>query len=407
MDCFVLSRFRSSLSPPSSFKRSRGILLNAYLNWLLIMSTVLLILSLLLLVTTFLVFNRSRKRDSPPGPAPIPLLGNIPDLLAIAGANIYEDGIESPSSVSSPSSAITPKAKSTPTPMHVLASNWAKLYGHVIQIHILTQPLIFLSSPQAVSDLLEKRGAIYSDKPHMVMAGELCGCQNMVAFTPYSAQSKRQRRLLNRAFSRTSIPAYEPLITRCTNQFLSEILSGGVDYTRLRTLARRYAGGLTLAVVYGYEPVPLGLEDGGKDPDPFIRLASECVDILQKEIASGGGIWAVDVLPWLRYLPLENIPFVSFLPGLSFQRKARVWKTKMEEFVEAPWAFLNSAVVRIVHSNHNFDSKWFHRNQAAILRVSVLPFLKKGIRKTLGRRTHLSMTSNGPRTACILQAEIP
>ncbi|KAF8899732.1 cytochrome P450 [Mucidula mucida] len=280
--------------------------------------TALAVGGVLLLSTVFLLVHLTRKRDLPPGPTPIPLLGNIPDLMAVAGANV--------------------------TPMHVLISRWAKTYGPVIHIHVLSQPLIFLSSPQAVSDLLDKRGAIYSDKPHMIMAGELCGCQNMVAFTPYSGQSKRQRRLLTSAFGVRAIPKYEPLIQRSTLQFLQEMLSGSIGYDRVRTLARRYAGGLTLAVVYGYEPVPLGLQEGGKDPDPFIRLASECVDILQNEVASGGGIWAVDVLPWLQHLPLESIPILSYLPGLSFKRKATVWKAKMEEFVEGPWSFVNTAV---------------------------------------------------------------
>lgn len=36
------------------------------------------------------------------------------------------------------------------------------------------QGLLFVNSYEAAVDLLEKRGAIYSDKPKMVMAGELC-----------------------------------------------------------------------------------------------------------------------------------------------------------------------------------------------------------------------------------------
>lgn len=70
-----------------------------------------------------------------------------------------------------------------------------------MHIHILGQNLVFLNSREAASDLLDKRGLIYSDKPSFVMVGELwvpfvsffatmystcyqpsdrCGCQNMV-----------------------------------------------------------------------------------------------------------------------------------------------------------------------------------------------------------------------------------
>jgi len=33
---------------------------------------------------------------------------------------------------------------------------------------------VFLNSPEAVFDLLDKRGLIYSDKPDLIMIGELC-----------------------------------------------------------------------------------------------------------------------------------------------------------------------------------------------------------------------------------------
>ncbi len=51
----------------------------------------------------------------------------------------------------------------------------------------------------------------------------------------------------------------------------------------------RYGGSLTLSTVYGYE---LRSSD-----DKFLKLADECVDILSNRIASGGGIWPVDIFP--------------------------------------------------------------------------------------------------------------
>jgi len=46
--------------------------------------------------------------------------------------------------------------------------------GDVVYLHLLGVGLVFLNSPDAASDLLDKRGSIYSDKPAFVMAGELC-----------------------------------------------------------------------------------------------------------------------------------------------------------------------------------------------------------------------------------------
>lgn len=41
--------------------------------------------------------------------------------------------------------------------------------------------------------------------------------------------------------------------------------------------------------MYGYR---IASED-----DPFLQLADECVDLLANRIASGGGIWPVDIVP--------------------------------------------------------------------------------------------------------------
>ena len=41
-------------------------------------------------------------------------------------------------------------------------------------------PMIFLNDYKTYNDLLQNRGDIYSDKPRMVMTGELCGAEYMV-----------------------------------------------------------------------------------------------------------------------------------------------------------------------------------------------------------------------------------
>ncbi len=54
----------------------------------------------------------------------------------------------------------------------------------------------------------------------------------------------------------------------------------------------RYAGTLTLLVIYGYRVT--------SNDDPFLNLAEECVDLLSNDITSGGGIWPVDIFPFRK-----------------------------------------------------------------------------------------------------------
>ncbi|KAJ7062124.1 cytochrome P450 [Mycena amicta] len=255
-------------------------------------------LSLALVVAALALYRkstaRSRAGQLPPGPTPVPILGNILDLTA--------------------------------KELWLAATNWAKQFGDVVHVHVVGQGLVFLSSPEATMDLLEKKGSIYGDKPSLVMAGELCGCDNMVAFTRYGDVSRRQRRLLNQAFGVAAIPAYHPLIETETHSFIRRLIA---DPKKYMDHSRRYAGGLTLSVVYGYEVAP--------HDDNFLSLGEECVDILSNKIASGGGIWPVDIFPSLKNLP-------TWAPGSGFLRKAKVWKARMDEFVDLPYNYVKTAL---------------------------------------------------------------
>ena len=128
---------------------------------LLQMTLTFISLSLASLLVLFLWFRKPKvsRASLPPGPKPLPLLGNILDLTlkelwlpAFEWAKQHGTGI--------PTSSIPSRVK-PPSP------------GDVVYIHVLGQGLVFLNSAEAAFDLLDKRGSIYSDKPSLVMAGEL------------------------------------------------------------------------------------------------------------------------------------------------------------------------------------------------------------------------------------------
>ena len=94
----------------------------------------------------------------------------------------------------------------------------------------------------------------------------------------------------------------------------------------------RYAGGLTLFVVYGHEVK--------SNDDKFLSMAEKCVWVLSNRIASSGGIWPVDIFPFLKYIP-------AWLPGMGFKRNAKKWKAQMEEFVDKPYELVRDNIVRV------------------------------------------------------------
>lgn len=147
-----------------------------------------------------------------------------------------------------------------------------------------------------------------------------------MAFTEYGDQAKRQRRIARKAFGAPTIPSYHPLLSTETHHFLRRLVADPAEYVKH---VRRYAGGLTLSVVYGYEAI--------SNEDEFLNLAEECVDLLANRITSGGGIWPVDIFPFLKHIPL-------WMPGSGFKKNAIIWKKKMEEFVDRPFEYVKNSM---------------------------------------------------------------
>ena len=57
----------------------------------------------------------------------------------------------------------------------------------IIYLNLAGNDVIILDSHEAVTELLEKRSSIYSDRPRMPMLGELMGFDFNFGFLPYGA----------------------------------------------------------------------------------------------------------------------------------------------------------------------------------------------------------------------------
>ena len=108
----------------------------------------LVALELLLVSLAVLLFKRwlslsrqSTRQPFPPGPTPLPLIGNLLDL-----------------------------------PKEYDWLHWAKhktLYGPISSVTVMGKNIVIVSDPKLAADLLDKRSAVYSDRPTFVFGGEM------------------------------------------------------------------------------------------------------------------------------------------------------------------------------------------------------------------------------------------
>lgn len=62
----------------------------------------------------------------------------------------------------------------------VAFAEFGKLYGPLTFLKAISKPLLVINTFEVAQDLLDKRGHIYSDRPHLHFAGDIVGMSSSV-----------------------------------------------------------------------------------------------------------------------------------------------------------------------------------------------------------------------------------
>ncbi|KAG6834065.1 hypothetical protein H0H93_012199, partial [Arthromyces matolae] len=121
-------------------------------------------------------YARRHMRSRPPGPTGYPIIGNVLDLQrSREGDSIAALG---------------------------------KLYGDVVYMEVFGSPFVLLNGQGAI-DLLDKRGQLYSDRPHLPMAADFSGMADLTPIMRYGEKFQFGRRLMNQALSTRAVSKWE------------------------------------------------------------------------------------------------------------------------------------------------------------------------------------------------------
>ncbi|PPR02448.1 hypothetical protein CVT24_001997 [Panaeolus cyanescens] len=233
-------------------------------------------------------------------------------------------------------------------------AQWGEIFGDICSVTVLGQPLIILNSAQAAIDMLDKKSAIYSDRPVLQMGGELVGWKNTLVLLPYGDRFRRYRRLFYRLIgTHASVKRFHPSSELEARAFLRRLV---VSPEQLANHVRYTAGANILRISHGYEVQP--------HCDPFVNIADEATE--QFSLATAPGGFLVDLIPALRHLP-------CWFPGAGFQLTARNWSSTLQEMVDAPFNFVKEQMAagtacvsfcstllesKVLNAEEEFDLKW-------------------------------------------------
>ncbi|KAF8958419.1 cytochrome P450 [Flammula alnicola] len=242
------------------------------------------VLTLVALLVTANLLNKYLRRATryPPGPFGWPVLGNI---LGLPLKGTWKSVTE-----------------------------LKKTYGDLIFFHGLGNNLLVLNSMEAINDLLEKRGSIYSDRPIFTVVGELMGLDQGMPLKPYGEEWREQRKIAHVALSHGAVKKYCKLQEHLALSLCDDIIEKPLDFA---SSVRLTAGRIIVAVTYG-----INVESAQSE---FITMAEETMELIGK--ATVPGAYICDLIPILKYLP----------KWFSFRKEAAKGKVMIEEFISKPF----------------------------------------------------------------------
>ncbi|KAF9449659.1 cytochrome P450 [Macrolepiota fuliginosa MF-IS2] len=288
----------------------------------------LLFVSACLLTHFIYRYRRRTVLPLPPGLLRWPILGNALSIPATYGHRFY-------------------KALGT------------KLGSKIIYLEALGQSIIVLNDAQMAKDLLEKRSALYSSRPHLNMIMDVIGINHLFSVMPYGDEWRNHRRLFQQYFS----PKY-----------IGREQAKGLEFVRKGLLPNLYQspqdflehvrsciGGFATSITYG---LPIR-----RSHDPTVEFSEKAFSILTE--AATPGRFVVDIMPSLKHVP-------EWVPGASFKILAREWRAILLrvrdepyqatlaaiEDGSAPESFVSESLAR--HSDRSdYELQALHTKQAA------------------------------------------
>ncbi|KAF9805511.1 hypothetical protein IEO21_09009 [Rhodonia placenta] len=239
-------------------------------------------------------YQRKRTNPLPPGPSALPFLGNAHQIPLQYPERIF--------------------------------SQWARTYGGVMYLRLFKKSVLILDSVKAAQDLMDKRGAKFSDRPQLTLITDVFAFKPMMFTMPYGDLWRRHRKWYQASLeSKAALDTYNAVqeIETCT--LLSALVS---DSGHFADQVKRFTGAILLEIVYGHAVTSV--------KDDLIRLSDE----MMTQAVSAGSLVAtlLDFFPFLMHIP-------EWFPGGGFKREGARVRHLMRQLLDVPFNEVQQAML--------------------------------------------------------------
>ncbi|EYE90618.1 cytochrome P450 [Aspergillus ruber CBS 135680] len=244
-----------------------------------------IVIYLFITLISWHVWSQITSRRLPPGPIPLPLIGNIHQLWS-------------------------------PAPWKVIQV-WHKQYGPIITIRLGPIPIICIGSHDVVRDLYEKRGRIYSSRPRMIFLNECMFEGHFPAAQPDGPYLRILHRLQYAVLNKNATDSYRCVQDLESKQVLHDLLLNPENF---KTHFERYASSITYLLLFGKRIVHPDASEK-QEVDRFLRLFVG---------ANGLSDSLLDIFPFLNSLPGPFAPWKATGKKVNQEMK-RIISTSLEQ----------------------------------------------------------------------------
>ncbi|KAJ5861082.1 cytochrome P450 oxidoreductase OrdA-like [Penicillium soppii] len=236
----------------------------------------------------------------PPGPKPLPIIGNFFDLPSKGSAEYL---------------------------------HWFKhkdAYGPISSINVMGQTLVIFHDKDAAYAVMGKKAQKTAARPQLNFA-QLCGFENFLITHQYDKKYRLHRKMVQQEIGTKGVSAgFRPIQEHEAVHFILQTFKQPDDIlVHLKTLA----AAIVLKLTYGYTVER-------ETRDPLTELVEHAMDNLS--LAFVPLSWAIDSVPAIKYLP-------DWFPGMSYRKTAREWKLFNEAAAELPYDFVKRQVEHKAH----------------------------------------------------------
>lgn len=219
------------------------------------LAPILLTIVTVIVVSAFKSYRH--RRLLPPGPPGLPVLGNLHQI---------------------------------PRDAWVRFSQWKEQYGDIVYLNLLGRDVLVINSMKVAHELLDKRAAIYSDRPSLIVACDMLTEGMFLTFSRYGERWRRFRRAAHEGLHKGVVQRFRPIHNQQTLLLLKKLLDNpaGWELDIQKSLACTL-----LAVTYSSFRNKI-------DESVLDDIFEFTVKIVHAAFLDG---FLVEYLPWIRHLP--------------------------------------------------------------------------------------------------------